>query len=130
MNSTKTVRVSAIIKTCVVAAPMLVANIIHAAEPSEFRVQSGTVKFFAATNVGVVNVHGQSTQMTATLRLRKDGSRIELENVHARIDPKTFTTGMSLRDQHLRKKVFALDNDTTPELQFVSDKITCPDLPA
>ena len=37
---------------------------------------------------------------------------------------------MSIRDQHLHKKVFALDNGTMPELKFTSDKLTCPDVPA
>ena len=128
MNAVKTVCVSTIIKTCVVAALLLITSLTQGAEPSEFRVQGGTVKFTASTNVSVMTVRGQSTQMTATLRLRRDAGHVELEDVHARIDPKTFTTGMSVRDQHLRKKVFSLDNDAMPELQFASDKITCPEL--
>lgn len=130
MNPPTSIRVSTIVKASGVLALLLYCNAIRAAEFSDFRVLAGTVKFAAATNVSVLSVHGQSSQMTATLRLRKNGDHVELENVHARVDPKTFTTGMSLRDQHLRKKVFSLDNDTMPELQFVGDKITCPELPA
>lgn len=130
MNSRRLTRVSAMVCICGALALVLLTGTtgLHAAEASEFRVLGGIVKFTADTNLSVLNVHGESSQMTATLRLLKDGNHVAVENVRARIDPKTFTTGMSLRDQHLRKKVFAREDDTMPELEFVSEKIECPDL--
>jgi polyisoprenoid-binding protein YceI len=130
MNPPKSIGVPAAAGVWAVVAVLLIGNSVRAADQSEMQVLGGTVKFTAATNIFALTVHGQSNQMTASLRLRKDTSGVELENVHARIDPKTFTTGMSLRDQHLRKKVFSLENDSMPELQFLSDKIACPELPA
>jgi polyisoprenoid-binding protein YceI len=111
-----------------VLALFVFGSVAYAQEPSDLRVLGGTVKFDVPTNLPVLSVHGQSNEMTATLRLRDNGTHVELENVNARIDPKTFKTGMSLRDEHLRKKVFSLENGTMPELQFVGDKITCPAL--
>ena len=130
MKSRQLFGVSTIVKTFAVLACFLITGAVQAGDSADFQVLGGAVKFLAVTNISALTIHGQSNQMTATLRLHKEGNSINVENVQARIDPKTFTTGMSLRDQHLHKKVFALDNGTMPELKFTSDKLTCPDVPA
>ena len=128
MNPFTPINASAVNKAFLVAI-LLSAHVGRAEDGSEFRVFDGTVKFVAAANVSIFTVHGQSREMTGSLMLVKGERRIELQNIRARINPKSFKTGISLRDEHMRRKIFSLANDTTPELEFVSDRITCPELP-
>ena len=66
--------------------------------------------------------------MTATLNLhRMGGGQIRLENLRAAVAPESFTTGMSLRDHHMRKKIFTL-KDTMPPVEFTSDNVVCPEM--
>jgi polyisoprenoid-binding protein YceI len=130
MNPLTPINASAVNKAFLVVV-LLSAHVGRAEDGSEFRVFDGTVKFVAVTNtnVSLLTVQGQSRQMTGSLMLVKGERRVELQSIRARIDPKSFKTGMSLRDEHMRRKVFSLANDTMPELEFVSDRITCPELP-
>src|SRR5215831_19553250 len=95
------------VKAFGVLACFLIAGVVQAGDSADFHVLGGAVKFEAVTNISALTIHGQSNQMTATLRLHKEGNSINVENVQARIDPKTFTTGMSLRDQHLHTLLLA-----------------------
>jgi polyisoprenoid-binding protein YceI len=96
-------------------------------DSAELRVTGGSVKFAVTTNILAVSVHGESKAMTASLTLHRMGNQIELENVRATVTPESLTTGMSLRDQHMRKKIFALEDATMPALEFISGKVRCPE---
>jgi polyisoprenoid-binding protein YceI len=52
-----------------------------------------------------------------------------LENLRAAVAPESLTTGMSLRDHHMRKKIFALEDSTMPTVEFTSDSVVCPYTP-
>ena len=102
---------------------------VAAGDTISIQVRGGGVKFEARTSVSAISVHGESNAMSAELRLRKAASGVEVENLRAVVDPKTLSTGMSLRDQHMRKRIFAINNEQLPELEFISEKGSCPDLP-
>lgn len=96
-------------------------------DSADLRVASGSVKFSVTTNVLALSVHGESNAMTASLSLYKTGGQIRLENVRATVAPQSITTGLSLRDQHMRKKIFALEDATMPSLEFTGEKVVCPE---
>jgi polyisoprenoid-binding protein YceI len=98
-----------------------------AADSAELRVVGGNVKFAVATNILAVSVHGESKTMAASFTLHRTGGQIQLENVRATVAPESLTTGLSLRDNHMRKKIFSLDDGTMPQLEFVSDRALCPE---
>jgi polyisoprenoid-binding protein YceI len=50
-----------------------------------------------------------------------------LEHLRAVVAPESFTTGMSLRDHHMRKAIFALEDATMPPVEFTSDNVVCPE---
>src|SRR5262245_40826488 len=91
---------------------------VWAETSAELRVVNGGVKFDVSTNVLAVSVHGESNAMAASLTLHRMGSHIQLENLRATVAPESLTTGMSLRDHHMRKKIFSLEDATMPTLEF------------
>lgn len=108
---------------------MIIAVPALAEDTGNLQVRSGVVKFEARTNVSAVSVHGESSAMSAELTLRKAGSGVEVDKLRAVVDPKSLSTGMSLRDQHMRKRIFAAGNEQLPDLEFISVNSSCPDLP-
>jgi polyisoprenoid-binding protein YceI len=102
------------------------ALVLMADDVSNLAVQGGKVKFDASTNISAVSVHGESSQMTASFQVRNSGNQMEVIGVQAKLDPKSLSTGMSLRDDHMRNKVFASGNGVYPDLEFVATKVACP----
>ena len=90
-----------------------------------FEATHGTVKFVATTNLGAIRIHGQSSALTGHVHAVSTGNQIEVAELEARLDPKSLSTGMSLRDQHMRAKIFAV-GEALPELKFTAAKIQCP----
>lgn len=105
-------------------------DMVIAEDLQRYEVQGGTVKFVANTNLSAISVHGQSAEMTAELELRKSGNQTAVDGVQARIDPTTFSTGMSLRDSHMRSKIFTDSQNQLPPMVFVAGKSVCPALEA
>ena len=90
-----------------------------------FEATNGTVKFVATTNLGAIRIHGQSSALTGHVHAVSTGNQIAVAELEARLDPKSLSTGMSLRDQHMRAKIFAV-GEALPELKFTAAKIQCP----
>ncbi len=88
-------------------------------------VRSGTVAFDAATNVGAISVHGKSAALEGRAKVRLAGASLSLENLEATLPVKSIDTGMSLRDNHMRKYVFTTTEGTLPDLRFTADKAVC-----
>ena len=93
--------------------------------PRTFEARGGTVKFIAATNIGAISIHGQSNALVGHVQAQRSGGQINVDQLEARLDPKSLSTGMSLRDDHMRNKIFAV-GDAIPELKFSAGKIQCP----
>lgn len=93
---------------------------------SELRVESGAVTFLAGTNVSAITVHGKSDRLEAAGTIRSEAERLVLERVTARLDPRTLSTGMGIRDQHMREKILQTPDGQMPELRFEMPGATCP----
>ena len=105
---------------------LLITSVDLAFASRNILVVNGTIKFSVATNVLALTVEGQSRKMTANVMLDSSGATLNMETIDAAADAKTFTTGMALRDDHMRNRIFALSDGTIPSVQFSSRKTTCP----
>jgi polyisoprenoid-binding protein YceI len=94
-----------------------------AATPVEVR--DGTATFDADTNVGAISVHGKSTNVRGRALVRQAGEAIVLEQVQAVLAVKSISTGMGLRDEHMRKYVFTTTDGQVPDVTFTSDRSEC-----
>ncbi|MBY0504736.1 MAG: YceI family protein [Bryobacteraceae bacterium] len=105
---------------------LLATFALHAADgPRSFEAANGTVKFIASTNLGAISIHGESKALSGQVQATSSGTQLTVEELEARLDPKSLSTGMSLRDQHMRDKIFAV-GQSLPELKFTAAKLQCP----
>jgi polyisoprenoid-binding protein YceI len=85
----------------------------------------GTAEFEAPTNMPAVSVKGKSgaAQGRVTVSSQPDG--LLLEHIEASIPIKSLTTGMAVRDEHMRKYVFTAADGRAPDLRFEAGKAEC-----
>lgn len=89
-------------------------------------VKRGTVSFQAVTNVSAIQIHGQSNAVQGQARVHREAAQLVVEEVQAVVKIDTLTTGMSLRDEHMRKNIFAASDGKIPDLQFNGGTTNCP----
>jgi polyisoprenoid-binding protein YceI len=94
-----------------------------AATPVEVR--AGTATFDAETNIGAISVHGKSSDVRGRAVVRQAGEALVLEQVEAVMAVKSISTGMGLRDEHMRKYVFTTTDGQVPDVTFTSDRSEC-----
>lgn len=94
-------------------------------EPATLEVSRGTVSFDVATNVGVLKVHGESKTLQGRARVREGPAGMVLEQLQASVPVNALKTGISLRDEHMRKRVFTTSTGEAPDLGFVASAATC-----
>lgn len=95
--------------------------------PQPVAAQSGAVKFIATTNVSAVSIHGQSNEVKAQATVAHENGQLLLSEMSALVDPKTLSTGMALRDNHMRDKIFSDGTTPAQQLRFHSAKAICPE---
>jgi polyisoprenoid-binding protein YceI len=62
--------------------------------------------------------------------MRRDPSGLKLERIEAWVAAGTLKTGMSLRDEHMRKRIFTTAAGELPDLRFESGDVDCPGVAA
>jgi polyisoprenoid-binding protein YceI len=90
---------------------------------------SGTATFEASTNVPGISVHGKSDAVKTRLQMQRNGDGILIERIEAWTPVSSLSTGMGLRDDHMRKLVFTTADGKTPDIRFHGENITCPVAP-
>ena len=93
--------------------------------PAVVEVQSGTAAFDADTNISAITVHGKSSNVQGRAQIRRTSATLAIDQLEATLPVKTITTGMGLRDEHMRKYIFTTADGQVPDLRFVSDKAEC-----
>lgn len=93
--------------------------------PAQVEVRGGTAAFEAATNVPAISIHGKSTALTGRAKIVADAGRLTIEELDATVPVKTLNTGMSLRDEHMRKHIFTTPDGHVPDLRFSGDRASC-----
>ncbi len=103
----------------------------------QFDVDSGFVAFEVATTLPAIRVHGKAKDLRASARLRYEGASVTLASVAATAPVASLSTGLSLRDDHMREYVFTAADGSQPDLRFEAadaqcvpakerDTLTCP----
>jgi polyisoprenoid-binding protein YceI len=101
------------------------ASACQAADSTRFAVENGNAAFVANTNVSAIAVKGKSTALTASLRVKRNAQGLDVEQIEAFLPVKSLLTGMSLRDEHMRRYIFTTGAGETPDLRFEAQIVTC-----
>ncbi len=95
-------------------------------DPTPIEVQRGAVTFEVGTNLLSLSVHGTSDVLQASADLREGSEGLLIEQVDAMVPIESLTTGLKLRDEHMRKYIFTTEKGDVPDLHFSSSAVTCP----
>ena len=113
-----------IIVLAVIAWPCVTGGTAWDATPVE--VQRGSVTFDVGTNLLSLSVHGTSDVLRAIAHFREGTEGLVIEQVEAMVPIETLTTGLRLRDEHMRKYIFTTSTGDIPDLRFSATSVTCP----
>jgi polyisoprenoid-binding protein YceI len=85
----------------------------------------GSATFQSATTVPMITIHGKSNALVGRARIRQNGDNLVVEQLEAVVPIRTLSTGMSLRDEHMRKNVFTTPDGALPDVRFNADRMVC-----
>ncbi|HZR30090.1 MAG TPA: YceI family protein [Terriglobales bacterium] len=88
-------------------------------------IEHGTVTFVVTTNVPGLSVKGKSEALHARVLMHRAQQGVTLERVEAWLPVKTMTTGIALRDQHMRQDIFTASGADVPDLHFEAGNASC-----
>src|SRR5688500_5359378 len=97
-------------RTLYFATHVCVAALLHWAGTGELRADSsykakaGKISFSVESNITFLKVAGSSSAIKGGGAATVEGKNVTVRDLHFEVDPKTFKTGISLRDQHLYEK--------------------------
>jgi polyisoprenoid-binding protein YceI len=100
-------------------------TIAAAQEAAPIDIHGGTAVFDVATNVSAISVHGKTTAIDGHARVRQTDSGLMIEQLEATAPVASLSTGMGLRDTHMRKYVFTGADGQTPDLRFEAARAAC-----
>jgi polyisoprenoid-binding protein YceI len=86
------------------------------ADPATYKATAGTVAFTVGANIPYLKVSGSSTELHGGGQATVAGNTATIRSLRFELDPKTFKTGIKLRDKHLYEKVFAASDGSVPAL--------------
>jgi polyisoprenoid-binding protein YceI len=105
----------------------LLSFTLHAETPAPLNVQveGGVVQFDSDTNLPVVSVHGKANTLRADVRAGRTADALQIEQIQASLAVNSISTGMGLRDEHMRKYIFTKTDGSVPDLQFKASNLRC-----
>jgi polyisoprenoid-binding protein YceI len=83
---------------------------------SGYNAKSGKISFTVGSNVPFLKVSGSSSALKGGGAATAEGDAVIIRNLEFEVDPKTFKTGIELRDQHLCEKVFTASDGSVPRI--------------
>ena len=95
-------------------------------QPETVAINHGTAAFSVTTNMPGVTVKGKSESLRANVQIRRPSEGLVLEHIEAWLPVKSLGTGISLRDEHMRKYVFTTSAGEVPDLRFEGENVSCP----
>jgi polyisoprenoid-binding protein YceI len=75
--------------------------------------------------VAAISIHGKSTALEGRAQIRQSADGLVIENLEATVPVTTLNTGVSLRDEHMRKAVFTTSAGEVPPMRFTAGRSTC-----
>jgi len=105
----------------------ILANIILIASAAANLVESesGTAAFESATNMPGIEVTGKTNALKVQAEVSRSENKLMVSRIDASIPVKTLSTGMQMRDEHMRKYIFRMTDGSEPDVRFTSDQGTC-----
>jgi polyisoprenoid-binding protein YceI len=85
----------------------------------------GVASFASATTMPMITIHGKSTAVAGRARIHHLGDDLVVEELEAVLPVRTLSTGMGLRDEHMRKYVFTTPDGELPDVRFAADRALC-----
>ncbi|HSH39117.1 MAG TPA: YceI family protein [Chthoniobacterales bacterium] len=85
--------------------------------------KSGKIAFVVGSNIPLLKVTGSSTAVTGGGDGTLNGETATVLNLRFEVDPKTFKTGMKLRDDHMYEKVFTASDGSVPRLVLRAERL-------
>src|SRR3954453_16928682 len=92
-------------------------------KPQLVAIENGVASFHVRTNIPALEVSGKSASLQARVRMHRDSDGVKLEHIEAWVSATTLKTGMSLRDEHMRKRIFTTSGGEVPDLRFESGDV-------
>jgi polyisoprenoid-binding protein YceI len=108
--------------------PIAIASAIGCFPCSELRAEpgykskSGKIAFHVDTNVPFLKVSGSSSGLKGGGEASVAGDAATIRNLRFEVDPKTFKTGIALRDQHMYEQVFTAADGSIPAIIVRADR--------
>jgi polyisoprenoid-binding protein YceI len=121
-------KVNQVNKSVIAGSLLLTVSVISAiANETADRVdiESGTAVFEASTNVPGVEVKGKSASLRGRVAIARAEGRLVLEEIEATVPVKSLSTGMGVRDEHMRKYIFTTADGQLPDLRFAAGNSVC-----
>jgi polyisoprenoid-binding protein YceI len=116
----KIVSISALILSSGIGVPSAIA------QSQTVAVESGIASFYVTTNIPALEVSGKSNALQARVQIRRGAGGVTLERIEAWMPVSTLLTGMALRDEHMRKRIFTTAAGELPDLRFEGGEVACP----
>jgi polyisoprenoid-binding protein YceI len=82
----------------------------------DYIVKSGRIGFSVGSNIPFLKVSGASSAITGGGQAMIADNTATIRNLHVEVDPKSFKTGISLRDRHLYERVFTASEGSLPRI--------------
>lgn len=95
------------------------------AKASPAQVEEGLVTFDVETNLFAVSVHGESKELEGKVRVLESTEGLTLEQLEAVVPVESLSTGMKLRDDHMKKYIFETPQGEVPDVRFTAERATC-----
>jgi polyisoprenoid-binding protein YceI len=83
---------------------------------SDYIAKAGKIEFTVDSNVPFLKVTGSSSDLKGGGEAAVQENTVVVRNLEFEVDPKTFKTGLELRDQHLYEKVFTASDGSIPRI--------------
>jgi polyisoprenoid-binding protein YceI len=95
------------------------------ATPVLLEVSSGTVAFEVTTNVPGVEVKGKTNAVTAHIHINSTAEGVLVQRMEALVPVRGLSTGMKVRDEHMRKYIFTTADGQIPDIVFSASEGVC-----
>jgi polyisoprenoid-binding protein YceI len=109
--------------TCVFLLTVCVAS---SGAAHRIEIESGVAVFSSPTTMSGIEVTGKSSALTGHVELSRDSTGLVVGVIEAVLPVKTLSTGMKVRDEHMKKYIFRTADGQEPDLRFASEKAACP----
>ncbi|MGZ3722081.1 MAG: YceI family protein [Bdellovibrionales bacterium] len=113
------------IRYSLITALIFNAGLAAAKTISDVAIKGETVEFSAKSNLSAIEINGSSKDSTGTVKLSEGSNGMTLETLKIVIPVNSLSTGIAIRDHHMKEKIFKSDDGRFPDVTFESSKSAC-----